>query len=214
MDRSKVGIIIPAFNEENSIANVLKQCRTYGIPIVVDDGSRDLTSEISRNLGAEVVVHAINKGYDEALNSGFQTAATLGCEFVVTIDADGQHAPELIDKYVELLADGADVVVGFRNEYQRFAERCFALMTRKLYRISDPLCGLKGYRMSVYNTLGHFDSYGSIGTELTLFAARSGCRIKQVPIVVSDRKGPSRFGPMLSANYKIFRAMLLSLFRI
>ena len=87
-------------------------------------------------------------------------------------------------------------------------------MTKFLYGLSDPLCGLKGYRMSVYRALGHFDAYGSIGTELTLFSVRSGFRLEQVPIVVRERNGHPRFGRKLQANYKIFRAMSLHLFRI
>lgn len=210
MDRSRLGIIIPAFNEETSIGNVVRQCRAYGVPIVVDDGSSDRTCEISKNEGAEVASHPINQGYDEALNSGFRRADDLGCEFVVTIDADGQHDSDSISRYIEQLDRGADVVIGIRDKRQRFAEHCFAFLTSILYGVSDPLCGLKGYRMSVYRALGHFDSYGSIGTELTLFAARNGFRLEQIPIIVRDRVGTPRFGRKLYANYKIFRALFRS----
>lgn len=210
MDRSRVAIIIPALNEEGSIGGVVRNCSNHGIPIVVDDGSIDCTSDVSKIEGAEVVRHPTNKGYDAALNSGFRRAAELECEFVISIDADGQHDPELIVIYIDLLNKGADVVVGIRDKYQRVAEYCFAFLTKFLYGVSDPLCGLKGYRMSVYRALGHFDSYGSIGTELTLFAARNGFRLEQIPIIVRDRDGAPRFGRRLCANYKIFRAMFLS----
>ncbi len=211
MDRLRVGIIIPAFNEEASIGNIVHQCLNYGIPIVVDDGSSDRTCEISKNEGADIIKHEVNLGYDEALNSGFRKASDLGCEFVVTLDADGQHNPELIGKYVDLLDKGADVVIGIRDKKARFSEHCFAFLTRHLYGISDPLCGLKGYRMSVYHTLGHFDSYGSIGSELTLFAARNDFQLIEVPIIVRERNGQPRFGRIFYANCKIFRAMILSL---
>lgn len=214
MDRSRVGIVIPAFNEEISIGNVVRQCREVGTPIVVDDGSSDRTSEISRDAGAEIVRHDKNQGYDTALNSGFARAAELGCELVVTIDADGQHNPQLLGRFVALLDSGADVVIGVRNKRQRLAEHCFAYLTKVLYGVSDPLCGLKGYRVSVYRSLGHFDSFDSIGTELALFAARSHYRIEQIPINVRDRDGLPRFGRRLHANYKIFRAMLLSLVKV
>ena len=211
MDRSRLAIVIPALNEEGSIGAVVRNCCSYGLPIVVDDGSIDRTSEVSKTEGAEVVRHPVNKGYDAALNSGFRRAAELDCEFVITIDADGQQDPQLIEKYLDLLHGGADIVVGIRHRHQRFAEHCFSLTTKLLYGLSDPLCGLKGYRMSVYRALGHFDSYGSIGTELTLFAVRHGAELQQVPIVVRERNGPPRFGRKLQANYKIFRAMLLCL---
>lgn len=214
MDRSRLGIVIPAFNEENTIGTLVRECRNYGVPIVVDDGSSDRTSAVSHSEGADVVIHEINRGYDAALNSGFDRAANLGCEFVVTIDADGQHESELISRYIEWLDRGADVVIGIRDKRQRLAEHCFAFLAGLFFGVADPLCGLKGYRMSVYHALGHFDSYGSVGTELTLFAVRSGFRIKQLPIMVLERNGVPRFGRKPYANYRIFRAMFLSLIRI
>lgn len=214
MDRSRIGIVIPAFNEERSIGNVVRQCCDVGIPIVVDDGSSDRTGEVSTNAGAEIVRHGVNRGYDAALNSGFVRAANLGCDLVVTIDADGQHDPDVLTQFIVLLESGVDVVIGVRNKRQRIAEHCFAYLTKVLYGVSDPLCGLKGYRMSVYHALGHFDSFDSIGTELALFAARNGYRIGQIPIDVRERDGSPRFGRRLHANYKIFRAMLLSLVKV
>ncbi|MBT4733041.1 glycosyltransferase family 2 protein [Candidatus Woesearchaeota archaeon] len=214
MDRSRVGIVIPAFNEESSIGEVIKICLDFGIPIVVDDGSSDNTAEVARSEGAEVVSHEVNAGYDAALNSGFIKADELKCEFVVTIDADGQHNPEILGKIISLLEKHADIVICIRDSQQRFAEYCFALLTKALYGISDPLCGLKGYRISIYKALGHFDSYNSIGTELALFSVRSGYKLQQIPIVVQERNDLPRFGRKLYANYKIFRAMLLSCVKV
>ena len=80
--------------------------------------------------------------------------------------------------------------------------------------MKDPLCGMKAYRTTVYKARGHFDSYGSIGTELTIFAAMMSYRIVQIEFDVRERSGESRFGKMLSGNYKIIRAMLLSIWRL
>jgi glycosyltransferase involved in cell wall biosynthesis len=207
MDRSRVGIVVPALNEERSIGAVVKLCREYGTLIVVDDGSSDATAKVAAGEGAVVVSHGVNRGYDAAIDSGFCKAAEIGCEVVVTIDADGQHNPELIGRFLALLDSGADVVVGTRNKRPRLAEHCFAALTGLMYGIRDPLCGMKAYRMPVYRALGHFDSYGSIGTELALFAARKGYRLAQVPFVVGERADAPRFGRTLQANVKIFRAM-------
>jgi len=65
---------------------------------VVDDGSSDGTAKIAQGEGATVVSYSVNRGYDAALESGFCKAAEIGCELVVTIDADGQHNPDLIGK--------------------------------------------------------------------------------------------------------------------
>lgn len=209
MDRSRIGIVVPALNEERSIGSVVEMCCHYGTPIVVDDGSTDGTATTARNAGATVVSHALNRGYDGAINSGFRAASEMGCDVVVTIDADGQHNPDLIGRFLATLETGVDVVIGARNKRSRLAEHCFAGLTWLLYGIRDPLCGMKGYRMPVYRALGHFDSYGSIGTELALFAARSNYRIAQIPIMVRDRVDAPRFGRTLQANLKIFRAMAL-----
>jgi glycosyltransferase involved in cell wall biosynthesis len=211
MERSSLGIVIPAFNESRTIAYVVDQCNAYGRSIVVDDGSSDATGDMARAAGAQVVRHGVNRGYDAALESGFQQAAKLGCKYVITIDADGQHDPTLLAKFCNLLDSGADIVIGNRNERPRLAESCFSLLTELRYGMKDPLCGLKAYRMSIYNRLGHFDSYDSIGTELALFAVRNGFRMEQVPLIVRDRVDAPRFGRRLRANYKILRAMLLSM---
>ena len=211
MDGPRVAIIIPALNEEGSIAAVVRACCGYGMPIVVDDGSSDATAEVASREGVAVVSHAVNRGYDSAIESGFRRASELECAYAVTVDADGQHDPHIIGEIVMLLEAGADVVIGNRDKRPRVAEHCFALLTRLMYGIADPLCGMKGYRMAVYHDLGHFDSYGSIGTELALFGARNGYRIAQFPIVVRSREDTPRFGRSFKANMRIFRAMALFL---
>ncbi|MBF0186069.1 MAG: glycosyltransferase family 2 protein [Magnetococcales bacterium] len=214
MERHQIGIVIPAYNEEQSILQVIEKISRFGLPIVVNDASVDQTAAIARNAGAEVVTHASNQGYDAALNSGFARAEALGCQWVITIDADGQHPPELLQTFIDHLQAGADLVAGIRNEQQRLAEWLFSLFTRWRYGLADPLCGMKGYQMSLYRQLGHFDAYQSIGTELLLFALHNGRRCVQVPVMTRKRVGVSRFGRALLGNYRILRAMLLALVTI
>jgi len=213
MDRSRVGIVIPALNEAATIFGVVEAAARYGVPIVVDDGSMDDTAELARKAGAVVVSHERNRGYDEALDSGFNKATELGSELVITVDADGQHDPSLIQKFVDRIDAGADIVVGVRSSRQRLAEHLFAWYTSLRFGIQDPMCGMKAYRRVVYERLGHFDSYGSVGTELMIFAARRGYRLGQVPFDVRERKGRSRFGQVFGGNYKIIRALVLSIWR-
>jgi glycosyltransferase involved in cell wall biosynthesis len=207
MDRHRIAIVIPAFNEAETIRAVVTSASDYGAPIVVDDGSIDDTAKAAAAAGAHVVRQSVNSGYDEALNAGFQHAARLGCEYVLTMDADGQHDPVILRRLIESLDGGADVVTGTRDKRQRIAEYFFAWLTSFKWGIRDPLCGLKGYRMAVYDELGHFDCYGSIGTELILFASRRGKRIVQFPIATRARRGAPRFGTGLRANGRIFRAL-------
>lgn len=207
----RVGIVIPALNESASIESVIRQSVAFGTVIVVDDGSSDDTGRIAMAAGAVVVRHEHNRGYDASLNSGFRRASELDVDIVITIDADGQHDPQLIGQCLKLFEDGAELVVGARHKCQRFAEYCFAFVANRLYGLRDPLCGFKGYRIDIYRALGHFDSYGSIGTELAMFAARRGFRLRQLPVQVRERNGVPRFGQGLRANFKIFRAMYLGL---
>lgn len=211
MDRSKIGLVIPAYNESATIYNVVKSASKYGQPIVVNDCSSDDTAILAEKAGAVVVNHANNKGYDGALSSGFAKAADIDCQYIITLDADGQHNPQLIEKFVDELDTGADVVLGVRSNKPRVSEHLFALFTKAKFGIKDPLCGMKGYQIEVYDSLGHFDSYQSIGTELMLFAARNKFNIVQIPFIVGERKDAPRFGSLLKANTKIIRAMALGI---
>lgn len=208
-----LAIIIPALNEESTIGAVVHMAGQYGLPIVIDDGSKDRTAAIARESGAEIVVHMENQGYDNALNSGFDHAAKIGCKFAVTMDADGQHNPELVKQFIEEFNKGADVIIGVRDRRQRVAEHIFAFVTKLLWQVKDPLCGMKGYRMTIFNHLNHFDSCGSIGTELALFAVRNNYRLSQIPVLTRDRIGASRFGDAIKPNVKILRALFVVLWR-
>lgn len=213
MERHRIGIVIPAFNEETTVASVVASASHFGTPIVVDDGSEDETSERAKAAGASVVRHATNKGYDSALNSGFARASAIGCVYVITMDADGQHDHSTVQAFIRELDQGTDVVVGVRDRRQRIAESIFGLVASARWGIRDPLCGMKAYRLGVWTELGHFDNYRSIGTELALYAVSTGKRVAQIPVTTRDRAGAARFGSRLSANMRILRALWLGLAR-
>ncbi len=212
MDRSRIAVIVPAYNEEQTIAEVTRGILPYGVPIVVDDASDDRTAEMAEHAGALVVRHKTNQGYDGALDSGFAAAARQDMNYAITMDADGQHAPEILQQFIEKFDQSYDLVVGIRPRNARVAERLFSLVIRSLYGIRDPMCGMKGYNLGLYRELGHFDSYQSIGTELMLYCLRQGCRTDQFPVPIRHRTGGSpRFGRAISANYRILRALVLGL---
>lgn len=213
MDRSDLALVIPAFNERSMIRLVVEKARVYGLPIVVDDGSTDDTGACAAAAGADVVYHERNRGYDAAIESGFRQASELGCKYVITLDADGQHEPAFIKEFLAALDTGADVVLGVRDCKQRISEHVFGWFARASYGILDPLCGMKGYRMSVYRKLGHFDSYRSVGTELALYAARRGASIRQIRVPTYRRTGNPRFGRRIASNLRILRALCLGFIR-
>lgn len=212
MERHRIGIVIPAFNETRTIVSIVSGAAQYGLPIVVDDGSTDETGVLALTAGAVVIRTAINLGYDQALNLGFAHAEELGCEYIITIDADGQHDPTILKAFIQALDDGADMVVGTRDRRQRLSEHIFAWVASRKWGIRDPLCGIKAYRMHAYRELGYFDSYGSIGTELAIHAAKNGKNIAQILVMTRDRADASRFGWRFSANKRILRALWLGVF--
>ena len=214
MDRFRVAIVIPAFNEEKTISKIVEKVNKYGQSIVIDDGSQDKTGVLAKKSGAIVETHKSNLGYDAALNTGFKKAAKLKCDFIITLDADGQHKPELIKKFIDLLDAGASIVLGVRNKKDRFAEHLFGFYTRHRYNVIDPLCGLKGYRLENYSLFGYFDKYKSIGTELMLQNISLGEPFKQVHFIVRKRKDKPKFGNAISGNLKIFRSLFFWIFKI
>jgi len=207
MDQHKIAIIVPAFNEEGTIYNVVRSVEGYGTVIVVNDASTDNTQRIATNAGAIVVSHKKNQGYDGALNSGFRKAEELNFNAVITFDADGQHNPDLLKEYILLINQGFVVVSGVRHKFQRTAERVFSWVSKWKWRVSDPLCGMKAYHLDLYRELGCFDSYKSIGTELLIFASIRKKKIAQVPVHTRDRIDISRFGGKLSSNILILNAL-------
>lgn len=210
---NRIAIVIPALNEACAISEVVAGVSLYGVPIVVDDGSKDETAILAERAGAVVVKHASNRGYDAALESGLFKAIDLGFEYAVTLDADGQHVPQTLQAFKVEFDNGADLVVGTRDHHQRFAESVFSAVGNLLWGVRDPLCGMKGYKLSHLSKLGFFDSYHSIGTEFSLRCARTGLDIRSVPVPTQNRSGQSRFGSGFRPNLKILRALLIGLFR-
>lgn len=113
---SRLFIIIPAFNEAGSLARTLADLRPLRARvIVVDDGSKDGTSDVARSSGAVVLTHVLNLGQGAALQTGIDYALEAGAEQIVTFDADGQHDPCSILAMVELATrTGSDVILGSR----------------------------------------------------------------------------------------------------
>lgn len=211
-DLAQVAVIIPAHNERKTIAGIVSAAGAHGRVVVVDDGSCDGTGDLAEAAGADIVRLDPARGYDGALEAGFLRAYELGVAYAVTLDADGQHPTELIPRFIDELRKDAWVVFGVRPRTARFAEAVFSRVAAWRFGIQDPLCGMKGYRMTWYRQHGRFDGTLSIGTELGLAAARAGHSFSQIPVPIAARTDAPRFGHALRANCRIMRAVYLSLF--
>lgn len=213
MEPSQLAIVIPAYNESQSIEKVIKNVIEYGTVVVVDDCSDDETAKISLEAGAIVVSLLKNQGYDSALNYGFKKAQSIGCKYVITFDADGQHEPSCIPLFLEKLKENFAMVIGVRSKKARWSEYLFGLYSLLKYDISDPLSGMKGYCLNVYEQQGFFDSYRSIGTQLMLYVVRNDYPFIQIKIPIHSRNGPPRFGTALKANFEILRSCFFMMIR-
>lgn len=116
MDKKKIHIVIPAFNEEKIIASTVTEVKGAGYDqiIVVDDGSSDNTFSKAKISGATVLRHRINRGKGAAVKTGIEAAKELKAKIVITMDGDGQHNPGDIAKMVQKISSGTDVVLGSR----------------------------------------------------------------------------------------------------
>jgi len=208
MVRSDVGIVIPAYNEDATISDVVDEMLKYGDVIVVDDSSSDSTVSKVLKSGGHVICHTSNKGYEAALSSGFEYAEKCGYQYIVTADADGELPATGVNDVVKLLKYSS-VVVGKRREKNRIIEYIFGGITGFIWGIEDPLCGLKGYKSDLYKKYGFFDKNKMIGTELLAYAIRDKALINQVSIDVSKRKGESRYGNDFRVLLKIIRCVIM-----
>lgn len=208
MAGSDVAIVIPAWNEEKTIHNVVSQVLSYGKVIVIDDSSTDNTLREAEKAGAIVASHGKNRGYDEALNTGFNAAYSEGCQYVITIDADGQHNHELIETYIDYLKNkGIPLVLGIRPQKARFSEFLMGVYFKVRFNVHDILCGMKGYNINLFRENKGFDHVGSIGTELSFSAIKRGHKFVEIKVPTQSRTGRPRFGNVLKGNLRILRAL-------
>jgi glycosyltransferase involved in cell wall biosynthesis len=108
--------VMPAYNEEKTVFNAVKETKRYvNKVVVIDDASRDNTATLAKKAGATVIRHEQNMGLGSALRTGFRKALDMNADIVLTIDADGQHNPRDIEKFVKAVESGYDFVLGKRN---------------------------------------------------------------------------------------------------
>ena len=174
-------VIIPAYNEEKSIGEVIKQTQKFADEvIVVDDCSTDNTKELCERLGAKVVTNEHGTGYIGAIKTGF---ARANHEIIVTLDADGEHNPSDIPRLVEpILMRKADLVLGKRENISRISERFINSLTNFKVKVVDSGTGFRALKRELASKL-NLKGKCTCGI-LVLEANRHGARIVEVPITL------------------------------
>jgi glycosyltransferase involved in cell wall biosynthesis len=210
LERSQIAILIPVYNEQKTILNVVNQVKKYGTPIIIDDASTDNSKRVIKQNKIIYFRNNNNLGYDKTLNIGFSKAKSLKFKYVITFDGDGQHHTKDLKRVIFYL-NRYDIVVGQRSKFQRFSESLFSKFSIFYYNIKDPLTGLKGYNIKVYNSLGYFDKNKSTGTKLLFHAVQKKFKIKKININIKQRVGVPRFGNVVKSNLYIIRSIILAL---
>lgn len=207
MEKFKVAVVIPCYNEQKTLIKLIKSINKFADPLVVDDASIDRTAKILKELKINFITNNKNIGYEKSVMRGLKYAKKNGYKFIITCDADGQHKVKDIKKIIQFLNKNKfDCIYGVRHRFQRFSEFIFSKVSQFLYQLEDPLCGLKGYNSKILNLSKKF--HNSICTELLFDIKRRNLLIKAIPIKTNTRKDNPRFGGILISNYKIFNSVI------
>lgn len=219
-DRSqhRVCVVIPGFREEKRIGAVVSAVRERGFDaVVVDDGSDDRTGEVARQAGAAVVRHEQNQGKGAALNSGFKYAAEHHYDGVITLDADGQHDPAELPKFIEAyVRTGIPVLIGNRMAQtegmpmvRRWTNQFMSWMLSRAMGqyVPDTQCGYRFYRCDVLPFITAHAERFAAESEILLHVASRGIRIDSVRIATIYRDEKSKINPL--ADTVRFFSMLM-----
>ena len=207
MERSKIAIIIPAYNEAKTIGKVIKKVKYFGFPIVVNDCSTDGTAKILKKLKVKVLNNKKNLGYEKTLKRGLNFAKKKNFKFLITIDGDDQHNSSDIKKIINKLNKN-DVVYTIRNNLNRFSEKFFAFISLYLCEIEDPLSGLKGYKINIFKKYNFKNWDNLFGSDLLLYAKLKGFKVEGIFTRIKKRKGVSRIGDSSYLNLKILLSIV------
>lgn len=208
--KMKTIAIIPAYNEESTIGDVINATSSFVDEIlVINDGSTDHTTDISKNAGAIVIDNIVNRGLGKTIKRGYNEAIKRGADIIVQIDADRQYDPKEIPKLIQPILDNkADLVLGSRLENLKYempwlkkqGNKAFTWLLRRLTGadIKDGQTGFRATRKEVFETL-EIEGDFTYTQEMIVKAAKEGWRIANVPINFYQRSsGESRLmsGPL------------------
>jgi glycosyltransferase involved in cell wall biosynthesis len=223
--------IVPALNEEHSVARVIAELRAFdpGLEIVVvSDGSSDRTAEVAEEHGAHAIRLPFNLGIGGAVQTGFRYAYEQGFDVAVRVDGDGQHDPsQLAAVLAPVLAGEADIAVGSRfagsDGYQssrsrRVGIRLLAWTVSRLVgqRVTDTTSGFQAVNRSGIALFARDYPHDYPEVEATVMAFKHKLRLLEVPVSMREREhGRSSITALRSIYYmtKVLLALFVGLFR-
>jgi len=227
----KTLVIIPAYNEQDSIAHVIgliRQHAPFADICVINDGSRDNTGEIAESCGAMVLHMPHNVGIGAGMQTGFIFAAQRGYAVTVQNDGDGQHAAHEIPILIDvLMMSDADVIIGSRYIEDRgyitptarkvgivILSRVISLILRQ--PISDPTSGFRASNTRAITFCAAHYPFDYPEPEAVVLLVRAGLKVREIPVTMNPRYGGvSSITPFRSAYYmvKVIMAIVIGLLR-
>jgi glycosyltransferase involved in cell wall biosynthesis len=191
---NEIGVVIPAYNVERTIAGVIKDLIKYGFKrgniIVVNDGSNDCTLDMIKDQGVTLLHHEINMGKGAALKDGFAAAGVLNLKKVFVIDADAQHRVSDTEEFLKL--NGSyDMVIGERTGilskmplHRQLSNKTVNLVVSLLsgVRTADVQCGFRFLDLKIFDNVRLKTNNYQTESEMVIKAARNRYRIGFVPI--------------------------------
>ncbi len=219
----KITAILPAYNLENSIGDIVKRTQKFvNNVIVVSDGSSDNTQMAALNAGAKCPEYSRKRGKGNAIRRGITFSKQFESKYIVLMDADGQHLPEEIPSVLgPLLEDNADMVVGSRmkgtlrtswiNKVGNYALKTISfLVTRRWF--TDTESGFRGFKTEkLYDLDLNSESY-EIESELLLRSLHMGYRVQEIPITVPKAvPGVTFYDGIKMGIYKVKMAFSLAI---
>lgn len=219
--KSKLLIVIPAYNEEENIKSVVthiqEQYKEYDY-IVVNDGSKDRTADICYENGYEILDLPVNLGLAGAFQTGLKYAFREGYQYVVQFDADGQHCPEFISLMLEKIEEGYDIVIGSRfvnikknKSIRMIGSRMITLAIKMTtgIRVSDPTSGMRMFSKNMIQEFAQNLNYGPEPDTIS-YLIKNGARVSEVSVKMKERQfGTSYLDFIGSIKYMI--KMLVSI---
>ena len=220
IDKDKIWIFLPAFNEATIIKNVIKDIKTIGYQniVVINDGSTDKTVEIAKKEKVKVISLSINQGVGVAIRTGIAFAKRKNFEIIVFLDADGQHHPQDIDNLVHAMNNqNADVVIGSRFINKKSNIPKSRIVFNKIANIfthfgkatvTDSQSGFRLLTKKAINSLNlELDGYGTC-TEMVWEVNKYHLKLVETPINVnyttySKSKGQNLWKGIQTAFYLI-----------
>lgn len=221
---NKTLVIIPAYNEEKRVLSVVTECRKYTNKeidiIVINDGSEDGTLKVCEENGLDVISIPFNMGVGNTLKTGFKYAIENRYKYVITLDADGQHNPSDIPKFLdELKSDEYDIIIGSRflneNKYdgswiRTFGIKLFAKLISVIIRekLTDVTSGYRGMNHRVLNfTIIDKFNFDYPDADFLLTLHRAGFRFKEIPVDMNKRLGGRSQHRGLKPVFYVFKMM-------